>query len=475
MEQLNYRFKEGCNEQFVVESLEDITDDVLMEFVTRHQQLQRPRLEELKRYYLNQNRTILERENRKEGLANNRLCHAYARYVSSFMQGYLVGNEIKVTHPDERVNAAIQELNIDSGINRVNAENTLDNSIYGRAFDLVYRGKDDKCRVVLLDAMSTFVIYDDTVDQNYLMGVRYRTNMRDKMVIECYTATHVIKKIQTDLAVLEEISREQHAFGMVPITEHKNNRFRTGDYEHVLDQIDAYDAAESDTANYMTDFNEAYLAIMGNMDLSPEKVNLMKDSRIIHLIPSTSNLGDAKGTVDVKYVYKQYDVAGSEAYKNRLQNDIHKFTNTPDMNDEKFAGNNSGVSMQYKLFGLEQLRSTKQTLFTDSAIRRYKMIFNLGKTTKEFGDVDLTKLEFIFTPNIPKSFYEEVKAFTDLGGQLSQETILTLTALVKDAKEEMKKIQSEQVNGSTLQARLSMNQNAAVFDKYSQAPADESE
>ena len=42
--------------------------------------------------------------------------------------------------------------------------------------------------------------------------------------------------------------------------------------------------------------------------------------------------------------------------------DIHKISGVPDMSDESFAGNASGVAMKYKLLNLEQITKTERTL-----------------------------------------------------------------------------------------------------------------
>lgn len=42
-------------------------------------------------------------------------------------------------------------------------------------------------------------------------------------------------------------------------------------YEDVIPLIDLYDAAQSDTANYMTDLNEATLVITGEFE--PEEIH----------------------------------------------------------------------------------------------------------------------------------------------------------------------------------------------------------
>ena len=35
-----------------------------------------------------------------------------------------------------------------------------------------------------------------------------------------------------------------------------------------------------------------------------------------------------EGNVDARYIYKEYDVSGVEAYKDRISRNIHMFTNT---------------------------------------------------------------------------------------------------------------------------------------------------
>ena len=76
---------------------------------------------------------------------------------------------------------------------------------------------------------------------------------------------------------------------------------------------------------------------------------------------------------------KQYDVQGTEAYKDRLNSDIHMFTNTPNMKDDNFSGTQSGEAMKYKLFGLEQRTKTKEGLFTKGLRRRAKLLETILK------------------------------------------------------------------------------------------------
>ena len=69
---------------------------------------------------------------------------------------------------------------------------------------------------------------------------------------------------------------EPHSFGKVTITEFSNNEKRRGDFEKVIPLIDLYDNAQSDTANYMSDLNDAMLLVVGNMELDSNTAQLQK-------------------------------------------------------------------------------------------------------------------------------------------------------------------------------------------------------
>ena len=49
-----------------------------------------------------------------------------------------------------------------------------------------------------------------------------------------------------------------------------------GDFEKVIPLIDLYDNAQSDTANYMSDLNDAMLLVIGNMELDSNTAQLQK-------------------------------------------------------------------------------------------------------------------------------------------------------------------------------------------------------
>ncbi|GGJ86033.1 phage portal protein [Lentibacillus kapialis] len=443
------RFDPEANKVYTYPDIETLLENTkdLADFVNHHQSNQVPRLSELDDYYLGYNRTILQRKRRKEEhMADHRAAHNHARYVSQFVVGYLTGNPIKVTHEDENVQQIVKELNDTNEADALNSELTLDCSVYGRAYELVFRDQNDQNRFILLSPLDTFIIHDDTVEQKPIAGVRYRTQQvadESRLIVELYTPNRInTYHAASDTAEYSLEKEEKHYFGGVPIIEYQNNRFRQGDYENVLDLIDLYDAAQSDTANYMTDLNDAMLKIIGDVELGTDEAKEMKESNIIFLKPGTDQDGKEQN-VEADYIYKQYDVSGSEAYKTRIESDIHKFTNTPDMNDENFAGQQTGEAMKYKLFGLEQIRATKERYFKRSMRNRYRLINNVSATGSELPAGALENIMIEFTPNFPKNTKEQVDIFNSLGGEVSNETKLEQYPFEVDIEEEQKRLAAE--------------------------------
>ena len=434
------RFHVNARDFFIIEENEELDGKLILDFIKKHESEQVPRLQELLDYLENNNHGILERADRDRNLSDVRASHPFAAYITGFTVGYIAGEGIRVSSEDVSNQEIINKFNFDD----LNPELLMDCSTYGKAYELVPRSEGID-NVVRLDPKQTFIIYDDSIEMQPVAGVRYWKNRKGEYVVKVYTSTQIRQFAQGADGSLVEGSPESHYYLEVPIIEYRNNRVGQGDFEKVLDIIDLYDFAQSDMANYSVDLNNALLVILGDMKLDPNDAANMRDKNILILEPAIDEFGHYSNT-DAKYIYKQYDVAGTEAYKKRVEKDIHKFTNTPDMNDENFAGTQSGESMKYKLFGMEQTRVIKQALFAKSARKRYGLLFRINRmeilnSPPSYMD---DSLEFIFTPNTPKSFYEEVDAFIKLGGKLSQETILTLISLVKDPETEMKKIEKEE-------------------------------
>lgn len=433
--------------------------DTLAEMIYHHYQYQVPRLSVLDDYYKAKNSNIMKNRRRKEeGKADHRSAHNFGKVLCTFDVGYNTGNPIKVQIDNGEQQKTIDQFNIDNDIDGLNGELWLDMCKYGRAYEIQYRDAEDIDYVDLANAFETFVVYDTTVKREPILAVRYPktrfSKNADKQFIQpiVYTKDKTIYFAETTLnsIVLANPNEEPHEHKEVPITEYSPNRFRMGLYEDTLSLMDLYDAGQSDTANYMTDLNDALLVISGDIQasgLTADDAIKQKDANML-LLESGTDINGNKTSVTAGYIYKQYDVNGVEAYKDRVRKDIHEISMIPDLTDDNFSGVQSGEAMKYKLFGFEQMTAVKQRLFKKGLMRRYRLLFNLKSNVAEIENSDLKGLRVIFTPNLPKAILEELKALVDAGAEISQETILGLASFVPDVKAELERVNAEAPTGT---------------------------
>src|SRR5690606_32951978 len=102
------------NMHYTYSSADDLVSnpDDLAEMIQHHKEHQQPRLKMLQDYYKGNNSTILQQKRRKEDhLADHRATHNFAKYVSQFIQGYIVGVPLKTTYPEEKTNEQLRDMN----------------------------------------------------------------------------------------------------------------------------------------------------------------------------------------------------------------------------------------------------------------------------------------------------------------------------------------------------------------------------
>ena len=287
-------------------NLNDLLDDYdfISECIEHHLEAQVPRLQMLDDYYQGLNFNILRNRRRRERhLADNRAAHDFASYIADFINGYCFGHAIQVQTEDESTQEKINGLHKLNDIDTHNRSIGLDLSIFGRAYEYIIRNQDDEVRLYKSDPRNTFVIYDNTIEQNSLIAVRYwQTAIREQEDTDIYNVDIItpnatnffIANKSTNLKLEERRLSEAHSFGKVTITEFSNNEKRRGDFEKVIPLIDLYDNAQSDTANYMSDLNDAMLLVIGNMELDSNTAQLQKDANVFHLVPPEYTTMDEK-------------------------------------------------------------------------------------------------------------------------------------------------------------------------------------
>ncbi|MEF2797940.1 MAG: phage portal protein [Ruminococcus sp.] len=186
-----------------------------------------------------------------------------------------------------------------------------------------------------------------------------------------------------------------------------------------------------------------------------ETYKAVKDNGILEL-PN-----DAKA----EYLTRQFDEASVEILRNAIKKDIHTISNVPDMSDDNFGGNVSGVAMAYKLLGFELMTKTKERFFKEGLRYRLKLIANVLSAHNTVIDTD--GIEIVMSRTLPQNTAELADTVAALSGLVSQETLLSQLPFVEDPAEEIKKLRKE--NQKALEYQQS------VFSLRSDGAEDENE
>ena len=245
----------------------------------------------------------------------------------------------------------------------------------------------------------------------------------------------------TNMILEEEIP---HYFGMCPVVLYKNNEDETGDFEKVISLIDAYDKMESDSLNDFEYFCDAYLALIG-FTADADDVKAMKENRVLLLDKDT----------DAKWLTKEEHDSTIENMKIRIDKDIHKFSKCPNLSDEDFASNASGVAIKYKMVGTENLVSVKERKFKKGLQRRLELISILQD--KKYSTFDWRAIDIIFTRNLPTNDTEIANMVNTLSSIVSTETLLAQLPFVENVQDEMKRIDKEKEKNPFYDVRLGYN------------------
>lgn len=453
-------------------------------FVQQHYAFQVPRIIALERYYNGDNDIHYWCSDKPKDRADNRIQSGLPRYITNIRVGYQFGNPIKFGYSSDGDGDTGDDLldtidtfnsqNDESYHEKVMAKN-LNNT--GRAYELVYAEEgSNQIKMRAIDPANCFVVYDTTIERHSLFAVRYYLidfMATSTFYVEVYTDDHVyyFKADNSPTADYTLTDQTEHYFGAVPVTEYNLNDERIGTWEVKLDEIDAYDKSLSEMANSQEDFGNAILVISGDIEngMNPQdatpllnadgeqmydpdhhplyKVDKIDPTQRTMFLKASVINDPSGGTVvvptDAKYLTKELNATDWETYVNRVLADIHKDTNTPDVTDQNFAANASGVAMAYKLWGSDQERTNQESLYTRGIMRRLRLCGTYWDFISQISSIDdIEKIEITYTPNLPKNDAETVAniqalaATGDISAQTIQEKAETITGVPMDQEQQ---------------------------------------
>lgn len=392
--------------------------------------------------YYRGNHDILGRRMEDPSKPNNRLCNGFPQMISNAYAGYMHGEPVIYNADD----AMMESLKATFRYNDVQAEDAalgLDLSICGVAVEIHYTDADGNERFRRVDPVQCIDVREDTIESALTALIRYydvRDVVRNKTTrrIEVYEAAETTV-YELEGGTLVEVGREPGVYGDVPAVFYTNNVNRMGDFESVLTLVDAYDKMQSEALNDQEYFSDAYLALFGLQGTTGEDVAAMKQGRVLSLPVDA----------DARFLIKQQDGADAETIKKRLNNDIHRFSGCPDMTDENFAGNASGVAIRYKLLLFEIVAGIKEREFKRGLQRRLELLCNIWKV-KNRGSFDWRDYEITFRRALPENLLELSQTISNLGKVVSDETKRAMLPIEIDEEKEKERLAEENRMGMSL-------------------------
>lgn len=416
------------------ESVDQLTEADIKRIIEENESNQK--YEEMERYYRGDH-AILHQTKKDSTAPNNRIVNNMPKYITDTAIGYFLGKPVVYSSQDDAFMAALQDIYDYNDEQDENVEVAKKCSIDGDCFEMLYMDEDAQIRFTKVPSANVIMICETGFDTPLrVIRITYSRD-KDKNIIkkvEMWTPDDVWYFQGRNGGALELLDVQEHYWHDVPFVYYINNEERLGDFEGVISIVDAYNRAQSNTANYFQYNDEALLKVLKMGDVSSQDIADMKEKGAIIL----------EDGGDIQWLIKEVSDGPLENYKNRLREDMHIFSNVPNLTDANFGGNLSGVAVSYKLWGLEQICAIKERKFKRGLQRRIELI--TGMLNLMGGHYDYRDVDIEFRRNKPQNLLEIAQIVQMLSDILSKESRLKMLPNVDNPQDELDKLAEEQEN-----------------------------
>ena len=408
-----------------------------------------PRYRKLKDYYLGDQEIGMKKDGAK---ITTNMC----RYTVDSIVGYMAGNPITYSYDEGGEGSSDAEQVIDllkkQNSPQMDKEVLTYMSIYGRALRLVYHDDDAALtpKSTVLSPLQAFVVYTGTVEPESIFGATVYGQLNAEGKEEFYLTVYTKYEVQYWYGKGKEgpwstyKEPQPHKFGRVPLVEYKNSMEYMGDFEQIISLQDAYNALMSDRQDDKDSFANAMLMLQGVvLGTDPDEIKkgkkFLKENQILQLDEDAH----------AEYLTKTMNEGDVQTYANALMNDMHKIAKVPNMADENFANNASGVAMLYKLYGTEMLAGDKAVNFAKGETYLFKcydagLHNGLGSVDYQ-SRIDYSVMKPVFRYNVPTDISYEAQSLATYAGTgiVSKRTLMEVASIVQDPDLEEQRLAEE--------------------------------
>lgn len=422
---------------------DSLTFEKIITFIQKFVQYESPRLEKYFNYYEG-NQAILRKMVNDPTKPCNRIVTNYCYTIVGNYQGYLTGQDITYTSPND-ISAIVDILSYND-VRTEDSELLKQALIYGRSFEINYVDEDGKQRFKVLDTRQCIPVYDNTLNQDLLCVIRFypidQFDVSNGYNVDIYYTDRIEHyTMNTGFTTLRFTGEEQHFYHQVPVTVFSLNPEEKSIFDKIMGLQDAYNTLLSSEVDDFEAFCDAYL-VLKNVTATADDVAEMKEKRVI-VLPYAAQGVDP----DASFLNKNISDTQIENMLTNIDEQIHKISNSPDFTDEAF-GTSSGVAMKYKLLGFENTAGAIAANMTKALQKRLELIceiLNLTSGEQMWRDVEIT-----FTRNLPVDLAETANLVNTLKGTVSDRTLLSLLPFVSDIDKELEMVEESKLRNMEL-------------------------
>jgi SPP1 family phage portal protein len=400
-----------------------------------------PKLEKYKKYYDGQ-QAILSKKYTDSSKPCNKTVINYCKNITDSYAGYLA-TPGHISYASENDITEIMDI---LRYNDYQAQDSLlvkTALIHSVAHELMYIDSEAKTRFKLIDPLTCFGVYDNSLTADLIYFVRfYKLNDWDdndqEYAVDVYSDTSVRHYLMNGFGTTPVFqSEEPHYFGQCPA-----NILVMPDEDSIFDCV----LSEQDSVNELLSaeiddyaaFCDAYLVIE-DADMEEDTVKTMKTNRVLQL-PTGAK---------AYWLTKSANDAQVENILKRLHDSIYRTAQCPDFSSESFVGGvSSGIAIQYRLTGMETRAGTIEAEAKKALQRRIEIL--CGVASLKLGEEVFRDIEITFKRNIPADEAALINMINALKGTVSDETLLAQLPFISDVEKELEKVREEKALNASM-------------------------
>lgn len=425
------------------------------------------------KYYKVENDILkpLTKDEQQDYKSHNQIAHAKYKGMVDEKVSYLLSKDYSLTHNDNDYIKQFQST-LGSQFPYTLYKLGYESSNKGIGWLQVYIDENGKFKTMIIPAEQCIPVWKDNTHTSLLYMIRsyieivWQGNVRVPVnSVEVWSPDGVkYYRMVNELLILDprknldeyngpishyRLNDEWTSWGKVPFIPFKNNIIEFPDIKFVKSELDGYDHARSETANYVDDAINYLVFVYGYG--GGDKGKFMRELREYRM----ALLDDkAEGGVDI--MTPPTDVTSIKEHYEQLKRDLYEDGQSINKDLDKFGSAPSGVALKFLYSGLE-LKANAMAQEYQESIRALQYFVNKYMEIKNMK-FSSDEIQITFNVDMKTDENDTIINCSNSKGVISDETILANHPWVKDPLEELKKLKKQQMENDPFKDKVPVNE-----------------